>query len=284
MNHESIQETLFADPVGLRFRHAREGKRWSREVVAQQLKLPVAVIEAMEREDWDRLGAPIYARSYVASYARLLEMPASVVDEIVRAPRADAPLMAMGGVPAGKRMVDRSLVNLGYLAITLAIVGSVVMLAMHFQSPAGNPEVLSLASPAGEAGTVADASSPAGAAPNAAATTNPPPVLASMAPGLPAAPEAATMAVAADEIVLRFRGESWVDLVDASGTHFERGLVAAGSERRFKRGQLAHATLGNADAVEVLQGGQVLDLGAFRQANIARFAVSSDGKLAPPGG
>jgi cytoskeleton protein RodZ len=84
MTNESFQESLFADPVGLRFRHAREGKRWSREAVAQQLKLPVAVIEAMEREDWERLGAPVYARSFVTSYARLLGMPPEVVDEIVR--------------------------------------------------------------------------------------------------------------------------------------------------------------------------------------------------------
>jgi cytoskeleton protein RodZ len=41
---------------------------------------------------------------------------------------------------------------------------------------------------------------------------------------------------------------------------------------------------GNADAVDVLQAGQVVDVTAFRQANIARFAVSSEGSLTPPGG
>jgi cytoskeleton protein RodZ len=41
---------------------------------------------------------------------------------------------------------------------------------------------------------------------------------------------------------------------------------------------------GNADAVDVLQAGQVVDVSAFRQANIARFAVSSEGSLTPPGG
>ena len=43
MTIESFQDTLFEDPVGLRFRHAREKARWSLESVAQQLKLPVAV-------------------------------------------------------------------------------------------------------------------------------------------------------------------------------------------------------------------------------------------------
>jgi cytoskeleton protein RodZ len=282
MNNETIQETLFADPVGLRFRHAREGKRWSRESVAQQLKLPVAVVEAMEKEDWERLGAPVYARSFVSSYARLLGLPASVVDEIVRTRPQAAPIVAMGGVPAGKRMVDRGLRNIAYLGITAAIVGSVVMLAMHYQSPTGKAQVLTLETSAADATTPADVA-PAAAAP----TANPPPVLASMAPALPAAaegPAPAAVAAGTADIVLRFRGDSWVEVLDPTGARSERGLVAAGSERRFARGQVGRVTLGNADAVDVLQAGQVLDLGAFRQANVARFAVSSDGKLAPPGG
>lgn len=275
MTQESFQETLFADPVGLRFRHAREGKRWSRESVAQQLKLPVALVEAMEKEDWDRLGAPVYARSFISSYARLLGLPGNVVDEVVRTRPQAAPVVAMGGVPAGKRMVDKGLLNLAYLGITAAIVGSVVMLAMHFQSPASNEQVLTLE-------TTADASPvPSPVAPVAAPAANPPPVLASMAPAVPAT---ASVAAAGDDLVLRFRGDSWIEVLDPAGGRIERGLVAAGSERRFARGQISQVTLGNADAVDVLQAGKALDLAAFRQANVARFGVSSDGKLAPPGG
>jgi cytoskeleton protein RodZ len=285
MSNDTFQETLFADPVGLRFRHAREGKRWSRESVAQQLKLPVAVIEAMEREDWERLGAPIYARSFVSSYAKLLGLPASVVDEIVRARPQATTLVAMGGVPAGKRMIDRGLLNLAYLGITAAIVGSIVMLAMHYQSPAGNEQVLTLETTAEN--TAAPAPAPI-TPPAAAPIANPPPVLASMAPTMPAsgvepvAPAAAT--AAPGDLVLRFRGDSWVEVLDPNGARVERGLVTAGSERRFARGQVGQVTLGNADAVEVSQAGRTVDLAAFRQANVARFGVSSDGRLAPPGG
>ena len=84
MIQDNLQDSLFEDPVGLRFRHAREKARWSLESAAQQLKLPVAVLDAIEREDWPRLGAPIFVRSYVGSYAKLLGLPASVADEVVR--------------------------------------------------------------------------------------------------------------------------------------------------------------------------------------------------------
>ena len=277
---DSVQQTLFADPLGLRLRNAREGKRWSREAVAQQLKLPVAVIEAIEKEDWARLGAPIYARSYLGSYVRLLGLPATLVDEGVR-PAPTAPLVAMGGVPAGRRMVDRSLLNLGYLAITAAIVGSVVMLAMHFQAPARDAQVLSLESPTPAAPRPAPGTSPA-PAPRS-------PVMASMAPTLPStpatvAPTAPAAAAAPGGIVLRFRGESWVEILDPAGNVVERGLVPAGSERTLRAGVVGAVKFGNADAVDVLRAGQLVDVSAFRQANIARFAVSSEGSLTPPGG
>jgi cytoskeleton protein RodZ len=37
--------------------------------------------------------------------------------------------------------------------------------------------------------------------------------------------------------------------------------------------------LGNASAVEVQQRGATLDLAPYRKANVARFAVSSDGSV-----
>jgi cytoskeleton protein RodZ len=276
------QQTLFADPLGLRLRHAREAKRWSVEAVAQQLKLPVAVVEAMEKEDWQRLGAPIYARSYLTGYLKLLGLPTVLAEEVLR-PQPQAPLVAMGGVPAGKRMVDRSLVNLGYLAITAAIVGSVVMLAMRYQSPTRDPQVLALDSPAPAVAPAREAATPVAPKPAPAS-----PVMASMAPALPPAAPApvapAPAAVTPGEILLRFRGESWIEIVGGDGKKVEQGLVGAGAERRLKPGEVTRVTLGNADAVEVLQGGRAVDVSAYRQASIARFGVSSEGVLTPPGG
>jgi cytoskeleton protein RodZ len=99
--------------------------------------------------------------------------------------------------------------------------------------------------------------------------------MASMAPTLPTQSPS-------NELVLRFRGASWVDIVDRNGTHLERGLVAAGSERRFTASQLAQVTLGDSMAVDVSQGGVTLDLAPYREANVARFTVSSDGKIGAP--
>ena len=132
MSIESFQDSLFEDPIGLRFRHAREKARWTLEAVAQQLKLPVAVLDAIEREDWGRLGAPIFVRSYVGSYARLLGLPATLADEVVRG-KPTPPLASIVAVPPARSGLAGP--ALGYLVVSLLVVAAVVAAAMYYQSP-----------------------------------------------------------------------------------------------------------------------------------------------------
>ena len=106
-----------------------------------------------------------------------------------------------------------------------------------------------------------------------AAAAAPDPVMASMTPFASAA--------AADSLVLTFEDESWIDVVGPGGLRVERGLVPAGAERRYAPGDVVHVTLGNADGVDVEHSGRAVDLTPFRAANVARFAVSSDGAPAP---
>ncbi len=271
MSIESFQETLFEDPIGLRFRHAREKAKLSQESVAQQLRLPVAVLEAIEREDWARLGAPIFVRSYVGSYARLLGLPATLADDVARG-KPDPKLSPIGSDSPARGAFDRGVMNLAYLAMTVVIVGSVVMLALYFQGPQRSSEVLPLDPPAPHA-SAEGAVEPESGQPGADS-----PVMASMAPSL------ASAATADRQITLNFRGPSWIDIVAQDGGLIERGVVAAGSKRKFAAGRPTRITLGDAAAVDVSVAGIALDLGPYRDANIARFAVSSEGKIVPASG
>lgn len=278
MTIETFQDTLFEDPVGLRFRHAREKARWSLESVAQQLKLPVAVLEAIEKEDWARLGAPIFARSYIGSYAKILGLPATLADDVVRGKPAPQLVSIGTGAPV-RRPVGRGGMNLAYLAMTILIVGSVVLLALYFQSPRRSAEVLPLDPPSIVAGPAMPESPPITTSGGATATVAAAPipeasVMASLVPSAPAGP-----ARSGNDLVLRFRGESWVDVLDQAGAPLERGMVPAGAERRFAAGQVARVTLGDATAVDVDLGSVALDLAPYREANVARFTVSSEGKI-----
>ena len=87
------------------------------------------------------------------------------------------------------------------------------------------------------------------------------------------------MTAAANDIVIRTRGESWITVTGIDGGNLEQGLVPADSERRYAAAQVARLTIGNASAVEVEHQGRKLDLGGFSRANVARFTVSSDGSF-----
>lgn len=286
MSNENTQEVLFQDPIGLRLRQGREKAGLSIEQVGQQLKLPIAIIEAMERDDWPRLGAPVYVRSYLGSYLRLVGLPAALAENVAQNSAAPQ-LVTLGTGSRMRHALKHSVRNLVYLVMTAVLVIPVVLVARHYQS-AGRTEELtlepeSISAPVPAPVLASDPSmappaavEPASIAPAQTKTADPAPVMASMAPFQKAAPTSS-------ELLLRFSGESWIETVDASGTRIERGLVAGGSERRYAPGQVARITLGNADAVEVSFAGESVDLAPYRAANVARFAVSSSGKPAPAG-
>ena len=310
MNDASMQDSLFPEPLGTRLRAAREHAGLSTEQAAGQLRLPVAIIEAMEREDWARLGAPVYVRSYLGSYLRLLGLPQAMLT-MAKVSVEEPQLVTLAPRSKMRHTLDRSLRNGVYLVMTAVLVVPVFLVARHYQArdrvqeltleteavpaaelapalataePVGAPPPAVSAGPdalaATGATTTATGLPAAGPAPGpivdpapAAAATGPDPVMASMAPfPKPTEPGA---------LILTFHGESWIDILGPDGRRIERGLVAAGTERRFMPGDVARITLGNADGVEVEYAGRDIDLTPYRSANVARFAVSSDGAPAP---
>ena len=67
--------------VGAQLVAARQRRTLTADTVAQELRLDVAIIEALEHDDTSRLPAPIFVQGYIRSYARLLDLPE---DELTR--------------------------------------------------------------------------------------------------------------------------------------------------------------------------------------------------------
>ena len=284
MSTEGRQEGLFEDPIGQRLRAAREKCGLSQEQAGQQLRLPVAIIEAMEREDWPRLGAPIYVRSYLGSYLRLLDLPQELLQPVV-APAPTPALVPMTSRSRLRRTLDKSLRNVVYLVMTAVLVVPVVLVARHYQN-ADRPLSLTLEPDASVLPALGSVQDPAGTVALPAPSVepaSPEPVMASMAPVPNKAPTPELPAAVAgqDGLVLRFSGQSWLEVNDPQGRRLERALLDAGAERRYADGEVGYITLGNAAAVEVLHDGRPVNLEPFRAANVARFTVSSGGEPEP---
>lgn len=290
------QEQLFDVPPGLRLRQAREKAGWTTAQVAERLKLRTALVEAIEREDLAALGAPVFARGYIGSYASLVGLPADLVDQLL--PRAQTPIAApqlhtgSSRVSHGRYMLDRYARRFVYVALTASIVVPVVLLATRDNLPNPSALLTPLDAPLSETASV-DGVDASGERRRVELVGPPAPtehaVMASLTPfysqprSTVPAPEAVEPVVASG-LLLEVTGDSWVEVIGRDGTRLAHDLMRAGDQRQFDPTQVARVLLGNAGAVKVRLNGEDVNTEPFRRANVARFTVSSDGSLASAGG
>ena len=251
---------------GRRLREAREAAGLSVAEVAARLKMKVRIVEALEAEDWARIGAPVFIRGQLRSYSRLLGLPVEPVQMASGvAPIEPTRLVPRTHTPRMQRIADQVGGRLVYIVITALIILPVWVAT---QSHMGGIE---------EAAAPLDLSADKVAVeqrPQAPVAREPSTVVASMA-SLPQRHEAAP------QLALRFDSDSWVQVVAPDGRNIEEALLKAGATRSYSAGEVGRMVIGNASSVEVRKGGQAVDLQPFMRANVARFTVSSDGSLTP---
>lgn len=254
---------------GARLRKAREAAGLRVEDVSARLKMPARVVEALENEDWDRLGAPVFVRGQLRSYSRLLGLGTTTTLEASGLAPVEPPkLVSHGHTPRVQRLMEAGTRRLIYIVLTAAIAVPVWLATKPHLNTSDAAIVQPLDAPAADAlgaGTAASQPRPA----------DNPPVVASLAPALSPRPSAVPA------IQLRFNGDSWVQVLAPDGRTVEQGLLPAGTTRAYAGGDVGRIVIGNAGAVSVEHGGKALDLAPFRRANVARFTVSSDGSLVP---
>ncbi len=241
------------------------------------------VVKSLEDEQWQRLGAPVFVRGQLRSYARLLKVDINdVLEQSHIGPVVPPQLVSHTHTPRARRIAESLGRRALYVGIT-AVLAVPVWFATrgHFDGAGSTPNTASLdvipaAVPVagGEAAaTPVPAPMPAEAAAPAA------PYLASLSP-VPR-PVSAGGSTQGGSLNLQFKGDSWVDISAPDGSTVEKALIKSGESRSFNAGQVSRMVLGNASAVEVQQAGTIVDLSPYQRANVARFTVSSDGSVAP---
>jgi len=252
---------------GARLRKAREAAGLTQADVAARLKMPVRVIQSLEDEDWDRLGAPVFVRGQLRSYSRLLGLttaPMMVASGV--APIEPPVLRPRSFTPPVKRFAEQVARRFVYIVLTAAIAVPVWLATRpHLGTVAHDAAPLDM--PTTSVGQVAPGKSPA-------APVGPTAMVASIAP-MPSHADSAPV------LWLKMRGDSWVQVYGNDGQVLEQGLLHGGDQRSYPTDTVSRVVLGDASAVDVLRDGQAQDLTPFRRANVARFTVSSDGSLAP---
>lgn len=303
MNTQTTQDCADArESIGQQLRSARIAKGYSVADVAARMRVLACVVQDIENDDFSRLGADIFVRGHLSSYCRLLDVEMPTLATASAAPPQS--LRPMTHTSRVQRAVERSARSLVYVVLTASIGIPVVWFALNAPD-AGVPAVATLTrldplpgapvavSPEHAAATSASAPSPTAATATEVAQSPAPPVVASLAgfyPQTTAAPAPASVdgdesdAATGVTMVLHFRERSWLEVRSNKGDRLDEALMQPGDERRYALDQIGRVTLGNAAGVDVNIGDALMDTSAYRRADVARFKVSSDGRLAPSDG
>jgi cytoskeleton protein RodZ len=290
----SMSETSTQEGSGLTagalLRRAREEAGLHVEALAVSLKVPVRKLEALEEDRYERLTDTVFVRALASSVCRTLKIDPRPVLE--RLPQTIVPRLVSdsdgintafrppsdGAPPSWRQQLSKPV----FLVVFALLLGALVLVLL--------PSVRRDDSAA--PGATSKAAAPA-AAPAAAEGTKPPPAeavttvlspaLAQAAAGGSAAPVAATAGAAtpasaaavpaADIVVFRANGPSWVEVTDAKGVVAVRKLLAAGEATGASGVLPLQVTIGRADFTQVHVRGKAFDLGPVSRDNVARFEV-----------
>jgi cytoskeletal protein RodZ len=230
--------------LGERFRAAREQRGLTLSDVAEHVRIRSVYLAAIEEENWKAIGAPVYIRGFLRTYARFLGLdPEEAVADFnsshggaAGGPAAPAPSSRYETRPQGG-----SLAPLIWVAgiIAVALIGFVVYLAVTPPKTAPQVAVNTSAQPAAPSLT------------NGSATAMP------MSPTPSPSPPAQK-----ETLAIHLTAASWLR-VTVDGNVSIEGTFPAGTTKRF-HGKTALVRVGNAGGVEITVDGKPIGkLGAL---------------------
>ncbi len=214
------------DALGERFRTAREARGLSLSDVAEQIRIRALYLAAIEDERWNAIGAPVYIRGFLRTYARFLGIdPEEAVAAFNRT--QPAPPAASAPEPAREAGSPRR----GPLLIWIASAVAVLLIAFVVYNE------LTMRETQVAANVVAASAAPS---PTAAANT----------PG----PVVRRAVVKTDSLAVVLSAPSWLR-VTVDGNVSMEGTFPAGTSKTF-HGKNALVRIGNAGGVEVYVDGR----------------------------
>ena len=280
------------DPAALpgpKLKAERERRGLSAQKAADEMHLDRWVIEALEGDDYARIGPTVYAKGHLKKYAALLGLPPAEVlagfdarPQTRVEPQSAGPSMLLRSRDDSASSGGSSTVAIAACLLVVLAAGLLWWRPWHSHAkvptPAAPPPVAeAMPEPKPESSIVASASaSPA------------------MAHDTPATPAAAPAAVANDadataqpppgagraRLRLSFSADSWVDIRDAAGKRTFAGNGLANSVKTISGAAPLHVYLGFGSGVQLEINDRAVAIGPqFFAGDVARFEAGADGVL-----
>ncbi len=231
--------------LGERFRAAREARGLTLSDVAEQIRIRSVYLAAIEDENWPAIGAPVYVRGFLRTYARFLGLEAEEAVGAFNQHATGATTVAPPEAAAAPTHSPepRRLLPFIWIASIVAVL-LIAYVAFNAFSPRGPTAQTALAS----------------ASPTATADTSPLESAGpSTSPQASTSPEnsvslGATIADQPNSLAVQLSASSWLRVV-IDGKVVSEGTFPAGTSKTF-RGKRAVLLIGNAGGVHVFVDGK----------------------------
>lgn len=254
---------------------ARQAAGMHIAALAAALKVPVNKIEALEADDHAVLPDIVFVRALAASVCRTLRTDPDPVLALL--PPIQGPRLSVSGPGIGAPLkgggVDRSAAFSGSRSFGLLVLALLVGAGLLFFLPRqqGGSALAPLSAPATASSQAVDAPAPAEQALDKDLAAS----AAGAASSAAATPASADAAATSSLLVLRARGETWVQVRDASGVFALQRVLAPGESVSFAASTplpLA-VVIGRANMTEALVRDKSMNLAPVSRDNVARFEV-----------
>lgn len=277
MSEAAVTAGVAAGDVDLRPGRALADARASRNLtvaeVAQQLRLSVTQVEALEAEAYERLPGPVFVRGFVRNYARLLGLDAAALLAAINPQQVPEISGATISLSHDIPFPEPRRSNWLPYAVGLAVIISAVLVFEIFIS--ATPTVVvapvspqrAVALPVLEPALPVQAMAPARLLPGEVAAAAAPTVETVVAQA-PAAQSAGMV-----ELHFKFATSSWVEVRDRNDRILISQLHVAGAEQRVEGRPPFQVVVGNARGVRLTYNGQPFDMAPHTRVEVARFTL-----------
>jgi cytoskeleton protein RodZ len=293
---------------GPRLRRERERQNLSMQKAADAMRLDAWAVEALENDDYERVGPPVYAKGHLKKYALVLGLPAAELiyayESFNSGAAATAKSSAAAAAPAAPMVrpqgpsterqrpgIGRGIGQLpwrqaGAIAL-LAVVLGVLLWKPWRHHPAVAPGAVVSAPRANEPPAAAAAAPPAAATVRSDGSSAEPTGTAGTAAMAAAQSADATPIAGAGEagsgharLRMRFSADSWVEVRDAAGKRVFSGQGRANSVKNISGEAPLRVYLGFASGVQLEINERAVAIGPpFVDGDVARFQAGADGIL-----
>ncbi|KUO12568.1 helix-turn-helix domain-containing protein [Streptomyces sp. DSM 15324] len=249
-------ERPFEDPseeapfsIGRALRQARISARLTVDDVSTATRVRIAIIHAIESDDFAPCGGDVYARGHIRTLARAVRLdPAPLIERYDAAhggrpaPTPAAPLFEAERIRPERRGPNWTA---AMVAAIVAVVGFVGFTAFKGGDQGGSGS------------TAAE-----GSTPTAGVTASPTPKTEKTVDEKPEPSDSAIAAAPQDKVTVQVSatdGRSWISVKDHNGRLLFDGFLKQGDSKTFQDSEKINLVLGDAGAIDLFVNGKKID-------------------------